>query len=238
MKIFTKLMERIITKLFGPLNLFIRFIGPNPPTTFNPRKASPQIDPTAFVGPFSTVIGDVTIKENVFIAPNTIIRADEGAPFFIGANTNIQDGVILHGLKEGRVVVNGRKFSIYIGEGVSCTHGCIIHGPCKLEKNVFIGFNAIVFNAIVGYGSYVSAGALVTGGVRIDPNHFVPFGAIIDSQAKADTLGPVPNTQQEFAREVQHVNREFPAAYSSLFGSLRCTCGLACDPKTLKTFDE
>jgi carbonic anhydrase/acetyltransferase-like protein (isoleucine patch superfamily) len=222
----------------GPLNLFAHFIGPNPKTSFNPKSVMPSVDPTSFVGPFSVIIGDVTIGRNVFIAPNVSIRADEGTPFHIGSNTNIQDGVILHGLKDGRVIVNDRKFSIYIGEKVSCTHGCIIHGPCKLGNNVFVGFHAIILNAIIGEGSYISTNALVTGGVRLAPNRFVPAGAIIDTQAKADGLGPVPENDKEFALEVQHVNQEFPSAYSLMFGSVRCSCGLACDAGSVAPYRE
>lgn len=211
----------------GPYNLFARFIGPNPPTSFNPKSKFPCIDTTAFIGPFSTVIGDVTISKNVFVAPNVTIRADEGTPFFIGPNTNLQDGVILHGLKNGRVIVDKKKFSIFIGEHVSCAHGCLIHGPCMLGNNVFVGFKAIVYNAIVGKGSYISTDAVVTGGVKIAQNRFVPPGALIDTQAKANALGPVPLDQVEFAKEVQHVNNEFPATYAVTFGSNRCSCGIA-----------
>ncbi|HUW65486.1 MAG TPA: carbonate dehydratase [Spirochaetia bacterium] len=216
-------------KPVGPINLFAHFIGPNPPTTFNPVSSYPCIDPTAFVGPFSSVIGDVTIGANVFIAANATIRADEGTPFFIGPNSNIQDGVILHGLHEGRVVVHGKRFSIYIGKEVTCAHGCIIHGPCKLGDRVFVGFNATILNAVIGEGSFVSTGAVVTDGVRIARNRFVPLGALIDTQQKADALGPVPPDREEFAREVQHINAEFPAAYAVTFGTTRCSCGIACD---------
>lgn len=220
-------------KPLGPYNLFAYFIGPNPPTSFNPISKFPSIDPKAFIGPFSTIIGDVTIGENVFVAPNVTLRADEGTPFFIGPNTNIQDGVILHGLKNGRVIVDNKRFSIFIGEHVSCAHGCLIHGPCKLGNNVFVGFKAIVYNAIVGEGSYVSTNAVVTGGVRIAPNRFVPPGAVVDTQSKANALGPVPADQVEFAKEVQHVNNEFPAAYVVTFGSTRCSCGIACNDEIL-----
>ncbi|GAA3325448.1 hypothetical protein GCM10020331_057390 [Ectobacillus funiculus] len=34
------------------------------------------------------------ITDNVYVAPNVSIRADEGTPFYIGSNTNLQDGVI------------------------------------------------------------------------------------------------------------------------------------------------
>lgn len=214
-------------------NLNAHLIAPNPPTSFNPQSVCPSIHPTAYVGPFSSVIGDVTIRQNVFIAPNVSIRADEGTPFYIGANTNIQDGVILHGLEHGRVTHEGEEYSIYIGEEVSCTHGCIIHGPCKLGNRVFVGFHSIVLNAVIGEGSYISTNALVTGGIRVAPNRYVPSGAIIETQEQADALSPVPQSQEEFAEEVQQVNQQFPDAYSLLFGETRCSCGLACNCNTL-----
>jgi carbonic anhydrase len=215
-------------------NINAHFIGPNPVTSFNPESVCPTVDPTAYVGPFSSVIGDVTIGENVFIAPNVSIRADEGTPFYIDSETNIQDGVILHGLESGRVIYNNKKYSIYIGRNVSCAHGCIIHGPCKIGNHVFVGFHSIVLNAIVGDGCYISHNALVIDGVILAPNRFVPTGSIIDTQEKADRLGPVPQDQREFALEVQHINHEFPSAYSLLFGATKCSCGLACDSKTIK----
>lgn len=218
----------------GSFNINAHFIAPSPRTTFNPRSISPTIDPTVYVGPFSAIIGDVTIKQNVFIAPNASIRADEGFPFYIGAETNIQDGVILHGLEHGRVLMGSKEYSIYIGKHVSCTHGCIIHGPCKIGDNVFVGFHSIVLNAVIGDGCYISHNALVTGGIHLAPNRFVPAGAIIDTHEKADILGPVPQSQIDFAREVQHVNNEFPNAYSLMFGATKCSCGLSCDPGTLK----
>jgi carbonic anhydrase len=218
----------------GSFNINAHFIAPNPRTTFNPGSVSPAIDPTAYVGPFSSVIGDVIVKKDVFIAPNVSIRADEGFPFYIGAGTNIQDGTILHGLEHSRVRQDGRDYSIYIGRHVSCTHGCIVHGPCKLGDRVFIGFHAIVFNALVGEGCYISTNALVTGGVRLAPWRFVPAGAIVDTQEKADILEPVPQSDIDFAQAVQHVNSEFPTAYSLLFGATRCSCGLSCDPRTVK----
>ena len=220
----------------GPLNLYTHFIGPNPSTTFNALEIMPNIAPSSFIGPFSSVIGDVTIEENVFVACNVTIRADEGTPFYIGENTNIQDGVILHGLRKGRVLVDDIEYSIYIGNKVSCAHGCIIHGPCKLDDNVFVGFNSIVFNAIIGEGSYISNGAIITNGVKVAPNRFIPTGALIDTQEKADSLGPVPKTQEDFVKEVQRVNKEFPSSYALTFGSLRCSCGLACDPNSLNNF--
>lgn len=89
---------------------FAPFISPSPITSFNPIQRYPKIDKTAFISPFSSVIGDVRVKDNVYVAPNVSIRADEGTPFYIGSNTNLQDRVILHGLLNKFISVGGKGY--------------------------------------------------------------------------------------------------------------------------------
>ncbi len=217
----------------GPTNSYSYFIGANPPTSFNKVSVYPQIDKTAFIGPFSSVIGDVRIDKEVFLASNVVLRADEGTNFYIGYKTNIQDGVILHGLEHAQLTVDNKKYSIYIGSEVSIAHGTIIHGPCVIGDKVFVGFKAIVFDAIVEEGCYIELGAIVTGGVRIPPGRYVPVGEIIDTQEKANKLSRVPQSKEEFAKKVVKVNTEFANSYSLKYGGTRCSCGLCCDNNTL-----
>lgn len=209
-----------------PHHFYNYFIGPNPPTSFNLYPVYPVIAPSAFISPFTFIIGDVTVGEQTFIAPFVSIRADEGTPFYIGNRSNLQDGVIIHGLKNEHYTVKGKNYSVYIGDEVSCAHGSLIHGPSVIEDRVFVGFKAIVYGAWIGEGSFIANGATVTNGVRLRKNSFVPPNAFIDTQEKADSLSKVPQTDAEFAREVQRVNSEFPPAYSLYFGTKRCTCGL------------
>ncbi|MGG1575607.1 carbonate dehydratase [Fictibacillus sp. NRS-1165] len=213
-------------------NCFKPFISPNPITSFNPVQSFPRIDKTSFLSPFSSVIGDVAIRNNVYVAPNVSIRADEGTPFYIGSNTILQDGVILHGLLNKRISVGGKGYSIFISKEVTIAQGALVHGPCYIGKKVFVGFKAIVYNAIVQSGVFISNNAVVTNGVHIAMNRFVPPGAYIDSQKKADALSRVPSDSKEFAREVQRVNQEFPASYNLLFGESRCSCGVAYDSRS------
>lgn len=227
-------MENNIPNLSGPYNQYAYFVGPNPSTSINPCSVCPKIDSSTFIGPFSSIIGDVTILKNVFIACSVVIRADEGTPFYIGNNTNLQDGVILHGLEKEYVRVNDERYSIYIGNNVSCAHNCMVHGPCFIGDNVFIGFKSIVFNACVSSNCYIGIGAVVTNGVVIARGRFVPSGAVIDTQEKADSLYPVPRDDAEFAKAVIAVNTEFPSAYNLLFGDTRCSCGLCCRSNCLK----
>ena len=51
----------------------------------------PQIDPTAFVHPDATVIGNVIIGAESTIWPQAVLRGDYGS-ITIGARTSIQDG--------------------------------------------------------------------------------------------------------------------------------------------------
>ncbi|WP_019415057.1 hypothetical protein [Paenisporosarcina sp. TG20] len=206
---------------------FKPFISPNPITSFNPVQRYPIIDDTALISPFSSVIGDVEICDNVFIASNVSIRADEGTPFYIGSNSNIQDGVILHGLLNKKIGVGDRSYSICIGNEVTIAHDALVHGPCFIGNHVFVGFRAMVYDAIVEEGTFISYDAIITNGVRIAPNRFVPPGAHIDTQEKANMLSQVPKDNEEFTIEVQRVNQKFPSSYHLLFGTNRCSCGLA-----------
>ena len=213
----------------GPVNLYCYFISSNPHTSFITTSMHPTIHKTAYIGPFSSVIGDVTLDENVFVACNVTLRADEGTPFYIGCNSNIQDGVIFHGLENEQLTVNEKKYSIYIGSKVTIAHRALVHGPSIVGNKVFIGFNAIIFNAMVEDGCYIDSSAIVTGGVRLHADTYVPTGKIIDTQEKANALGKVPKSKEEFAKEVVKVNNEFSSAYALKFGDTRCSCGLCCN---------
>jgi carbonic anhydrase len=220
-------------KPLGATNLYAYFIGGNPSTSFNHISRCPIIDNTCFIGPFSSVIGDIVIEKNVFVGCNVVLRADEGTPFHIGCNSNIQDGVIFHGLKNEQYTVNGKKYSIYVGNEVTLAHGSLIHGPCIIGNKVFVGFNALVFNAIVEDMCYIDVSAIVTGGIRLHANSYVPTGAIIDTQEKADSLESVPQSKEDFAEKVVKVNVELSATYSLKIGDTRCSCGLCCNHNTL-----
>ena len=133
-----------------------------PPTPWSRNLAEPKIDETAYIHSFSNIIGDVTISPNVIIAPGTSIRADEGTPFFIGENTNIQDGVVIHGLEQGRVVGDDQQeYSVWVGDNACITHMALIHGPAYIGDECFIGFRSTVFNARVGAGGIVMMHALI-----------------------------------------------------------------------------
>jgi carbon dioxide concentrating mechanism protein CcmM len=192
-----------------------------PPTPWSKNLAEPDIHHTAYVHAFSNIIGDVRIGENVMIAPGISIRADEGNPFAIGSNTNIQDGVVIHGLEQGRVLGDdGTQYSVWIGNNSSITHMALIHGPAYVGNDCFIGFRSTVFNSIVGHGCIVMMHALIQD-VKIAPGKYVPSGAIITSQQQADRLSDVQPDDRKFAAHIISINDSLRSGY-------RCADDIAC----------
>lgn len=184
-----------------------------PPTPWSRSLAEPQIHETAFIHPFSNIIGDVEIGANVIVAPGTSIRADEGTPFHIGENTNLQDGVVIHGLEQGRVIGdNQNEYSVWIGSNASITHMALIHGPAYVGDSCFIGFRSTVFNARVGAGCIVMMHALIQD-VEIPPGKYVPSGAIITNQQQADRLPDVQAQDKQFAHHVIGINQALRSGY-------------------------
>lgn len=192
-----------------------------PPTPWSSSLAEPKIDPTAFVHSSSQIIGDVRIGSGVLVAPGTSIRADEGTPFYIGENTNVQDGVVVHGLEQGRVVGDdGNSYSVWIGNNTSITHMALIHGPAYVGNDCFIGFRSTVFNARVGDGCIVMMHVLIQD-VEIPPGKYVPSGSIITNQQQADRLPNVAETDKKFANHIIHINDALRTGY-------RCAEDIAC----------
>jgi carbon dioxide concentrating mechanism protein CcmM len=184
-----------------------------PPTPWSRNLAQPTIDNTDFVHALSNVIGDVRMGSNVLVAPGTSIRADEGTPFHIGSGTNIQDGVVIHGLEQGRVKGNdGQDYSVWIGNNVSVTHKALVHGPCYIDDDCFIGFRSTVFNARIGKGCIVMLHALIQD-VEIPPGKYVPSGAIITNQQQAERLSDVLPADMEFAHHVVGINESLRQGY-------------------------
>lgn len=194
---------------------------PAPPTPWSRSLAKPKVHESAYVHPSSNIIGDVRIGSNVLVAPHTSIRADEGSPFHIGESTNIQDGVVIHGLEQGRVVGDDQSsYSVWVGNNCSIAHMALIHGPAYVGDNCFIGFRSTVFNARVGHGCIVMMHVLIQD-VEIPPGKYIPSGSVITTQQQADRLSDVQESDMKFAHHVVGINEALLTGY-------RCAEDLAC----------
>ena len=111
----------------------------------------PRIDPSAFVHPDATVIGNVTIGPGSSIWPQAVLRGDYGR-ILVGARTSIQDGTVVHATAALPTVV-----------GDDCVIGHIVHLECcTVHDRALVGSGSIVLHeAVVETGALVGAGAVV-----------------------------------------------------------------------------
>ena len=178
----------------------------------NPNGDIPVVHETAFVDPTAILCGKVIVEANVFIGPYAVIRADEVnegggmEPIVIGANSNIQDGVVIHCKAGGGVA---------IGRGTSIAHRSIVHGPCKVGDNVFIGFNSVLFNCEVGEGSVVRHNSVVEG-CHVPAGFYIPSTSNIHSDAELATITPVTPDQAGFSESVTQANLELVKGYKRI----------------------
>lgn len=123
----------------------------------------PIIPASAFVAPGATVLGAVTLGEEVSVWFHTTLRADINA-IAVGARSNIQDGVVIHVADD---------YAAQIGELVTVGHGAIVHA-CAVGDEVLVGMGAIIMDgAEIGARSIIGAGALITRGTVI------PSGSLV-----------------------------------------------------------
>ena len=128
------------------------------------RAVHPVVDPSAFVDTSAQVIGDVHIGRESSVWMNAVIRGDVHA-IRIGARSNVQDGTIVHVMRDTHPTT--------IGDEVTIGHGVLVHG-CTIEDRCLIGMGAILLNGCrIGTGSIVAAGALVPEGMAVPPGSMV-----------------------------------------------------------------
>ncbi len=78
----------------------------------NFKTAQPSVSKQVFVAPSAHVIGNVTVGESSSIWYNAVLRGDVNK-IFVGANSNIQDRVIVH------VASKDEKYATTIGNNVT-----------------------------------------------------------------------------------------------------------------------
>jgi len=198
-------------------------IGKNVLTDFSSKVCGPVLDPTAYVHPLAAVIGNVILGKNVMVSPFASVRGDEGQPLFVGDNSNVQDGVVIHALEtemNGQVIeknlceVERKKYAVYVGSRVSLAHQVQIHGPAVVLDETFVGMKSLVFKAFVGKNCVIEPGCILMG-VTIADGRYVPAGSVIKTQEQADKL-PVVTKDYPFRtlnKGVVHVNTALAKGY-------------------------
>ena len=135
----------------------------------------PVIDPSAFVHPDATVIGDVRIAAGATIWPGAVLRGDYGT-IVIGERTSIQDNTVIHATGELHTVVGAR-----------CVVGHIVHlEGCTIHDDCLVGSGSVVLHRVeVGPHALVGANAVVPNNMVVPP-HSMALG--IPATIKADAV--------------------------------------------------
>jgi carbonic anhydrase len=198
-------------------------IQENPVTHLCSKRYKPEIDRTAFIHPLAAVIGHVRVGRAVMVCPFASVRGDEGHPLFIGADSNIQDGVVIHSLEceghghvleENLVTFRGKKYAVYVGKRVSIAHQAQVHGPALIDDDTFIGMKAFVFRSLVGRHCVVEPGAMVMN-VKVPDGRYVPAGAVLKDRSDAAALPEITPSYpfKDLNARVIQVNTSLAAAY-------------------------
>ena len=215
--------KRHLVFLFPLVFLLSGFSGPNVKTSFSPEVSRPAIEKSAYIHKLASVIGNGQIGEKVFAAPFASIRGDEGQPIYIGHESNVQDGCVVHGLEtfddgktieKNQVEASGKKYSVYIGSRVSMAHQSQVHGPAKIGNDTFVGMQSLVFKSTVGDHVVIEPKAMLFGVTGKD-GRYVPAGSPITTQVQADALPKITDKYRfkHLNEGVVHVNKQFAEEY-------------------------
>src|ERR1043165_2558489 len=178
----------------------------------NPSGDLPIVPESAVVDPTAIICGKVIIGENVFIGPYAVIRADETDangrmdPIIIGADSNIQDGVVIHSKAGGKVV---------IGERSSIAHRSIVHGPREVGDRVFIAVNGVVFNSPIGSGSVIRHNSVVEN-CHVPPGFHIPSTSNIHNDEELANLPLVPPDVSTLSESGALTNLELVRGYKRI----------------------
>lgn len=127
----------------------------------------PRLDPSAWVDETAIVIGDVTLGAGASVWPLCVVRGDIHR-IEIGAQTNIQDGSVLHVSHDSRFMPGGAPLIIH--DQVTVGHQVVLHG-CEVGDHCLIGIGARVLDRVLiepysmlGAGTLVPPGRTLQGG--------------------------------------------------------------------------
>lgn len=151
----------------------------------------PHIATSAYIDPAAVVIGDVVIGADSSVWPRTVVRGDVHY-IRIGSRTNVQDGCVLHVMKD--------QYPLILGDEVTVGHSVTLHG-CTIESRVLIGMGVTVLNgAVIGSGSILAAGTLIT------ERTVIPAGSLVmgspgkvKRQVSAEDLASIGQYAERYA---------------------------------------
>ncbi len=163
----------------------------------------PEVGEDCWIADSADVIGRVQLGARSSVWHQSVIRGDQD-DIIIGAETNIQDGSVLH---------TDAGIRLRLGERVTVGHQVMLHG-CEISDETLIGIGSVILNgASIGRHSLVGARALITEG-KTFPERSLILGAPA-KQVRELTDEEVEAIRQSAAHYVRNAAR-FQASLTAL----------------------
>ena len=138
---------------------------------------TPRVDPSAFIAPTASIVGDVTVEANASIWYGAVLRGDF-APIVVRRGANIQDGAVVHAAEP-----------LEIGAGATIAHCVVMHGAS-------VGTEALVGNnATIQDGARIGDRAMVAAATLVPPNTVVEPGTLFRG-TRGESAGPLTPSAQ------------------------------------------
>ena len=158
------------------------------------QDAQPSLSKGVWIAPSATVIGDVTLEQDVNVWYGTVMRGDVGA-IRVGARTNIQDLSMLH--------MNGGEETV-VGQDVTLGHRVTLHG-CIIGDRVLVGMGAIILD-----GAAIGSDVVIAAGTLVPPRMTIPSGTMVMGQPgrvvrdlKDTELAWIPKSAEKYVRAAE-----------------------------------
>ncbi len=117
----------------------------------------------SWVAPDASLIGKVRLDEGASVWFGAILRGDNEL-IHIGANSNVQDGCVLH---------TDMGSPLTLGRGVTLGHRAVLHG-CSVDDYSLVGINAVILNNVkIGKYCIIGANTLIPEGKEIPDGSLV-----------------------------------------------------------------
>jgi carbonic anhydrase/acetyltransferase-like protein (isoleucine patch superfamily) len=151
---------------------------------------TPTIGDGVYLAPTAVLIGDVRVGDRANIWFGAVLRGDI-SHIEIGAETSVQDNVVIHCAEDLPTVVGAR---------VTVGHGALLEG-CVVEDDSLIGMGAIVLQR-----AHVATGAMVAAGAVVSERRQIPAGVLaagVPAQVKKELSGSARHWVEYAARDYQ-----------------------------------
>jgi carbonic anhydrase/acetyltransferase-like protein (isoleucine patch superfamily) len=160
---------------------------------------TPNVHPQSWIAPDASIIGQVHLEKNSSVWWGCTLRGDI-EPIFIGENSNIQDGSVLH---------TEPGLPLTVGRDVTVGHRAILHSS-NVGDGCLIGMGATLLNgSIIGKQCLIGANALIPEG-KVIPERTLVVGAPgrIVRQLTDEEIARIARGVRHYVEDWQHYMQE------------------------------